>query len=157
MPDKFTILTLADIKLLKDVASRWDELSGNPEATECMTDHCHVELGELLRITDLLELAVRDGIRVPDVGTFIVDGEEFPLDYCCRVPREGEGEHTGWEYGSKGRKFVFKLCDDEESVRWAQAPMCFVKNPCDGVNGYPVWNGELRGGGRVVRVMLEDA
>jgi len=47
-----------DVKLLRDVASRWRELSENPEATECRTDHCHSELEELEEIAWIMEVKI---------------------------------------------------------------------------------------------------
>jgi hypothetical protein len=45
----------SDAALLRDVAGRWQELSENPNATDCMTDHCHVELDELETIAIKIE------------------------------------------------------------------------------------------------------
>lgn len=47
--------TKADVDILRDIGGRWDELSENPNATWCMTDHCHVERDELENIASKME------------------------------------------------------------------------------------------------------
>ena len=49
------MLSMTDVTLLRDVAARWQELSENPGATDCMTDSCHVEFDELERIAKEIE------------------------------------------------------------------------------------------------------
>ena len=40
---------------LRDAMSRWQELSENPNATWCMTDHCHDIVSEVENIAGSLE------------------------------------------------------------------------------------------------------
>jgi hypothetical protein len=47
-------MSTRDADLLDDILDRWDELSMHPDATHCMTDHCHVELEEGRRIANWL-------------------------------------------------------------------------------------------------------
>ena len=46
----------ADAELLRSVAERWQHLSEHPDATDCQTDHCHVELDELENIALKIEV-----------------------------------------------------------------------------------------------------
>ena len=52
------MLSISDVKLLRDVAEMWQMLSENPDNTDCMTDSCHVELDELERIAKEIEEVV---------------------------------------------------------------------------------------------------